>query len=54
MTEKEKLSKAEKRVWKLLRKLYNKGYLIALGYERGNYNFSFWCNNLHVPDKKIK
>lgn len=54
MTEKEKLRKAEKKVWKLLRKLYNKGYLISLGFEKGVYHFSFWHNELHEPEKKIK
>ena len=54
MTEREKLRKAEKRIWKLLRKLYNKGYLISLGFEKGDYHFSFWHNGLHEPEKKIK
>lgn len=54
MSDREKLRKAEKKVWKLLRKLYNKGYLISLGFENGGYHFSFWHNNLHEPEKKIK
>ena len=54
MTDREKLKKAEKRVWKLLIKLYNKGYLASLGFEKGGYNFTFWCDNLHKPKNKIK
>lgn len=53
MTGREKLKRAEKRVWKLLSKLYNKGYLASLGFEKGGYNFTFWCDNLHKPKGKI-
>ena len=53
MKDREKLKKAEKKVWKLLRKLYNKGYLISLYFEKGGYHFSFWSDNLYKP-KKIK
>lgn len=54
MTDRRKISKAEDKVWKLLSKLYNKGYLISLGFENGGYHFSFWHNELHKPEKKIK
>ena len=54
MTDRKKIEKAEKKVWKLLSKLYNKGYLISLGFEKGGYHFSFWHNELHRPEKKIK
>ena len=54
MTEREKLRKAEKKVWKLLKKLYNKGYLINLGFGKGGYHFSFWHDGLQEPEKKIK
>lgn len=54
MSDIKKLSKAEKKVCKLLSKLYNKGYLISLGFENGRYTFSFWHSHLHKPEKKIK
>jgi biotin operon repressor len=54
MKGREKLKKAEKKVWKLLRKLYNKGYLISLEQVEGGYRFAFWHNKLHAPEKKIK
>lgn len=54
MTEREKLSKAEKKVWRLLAKLYNKGYLISLEQAEGSYHFAFWHNKLHEPEKKIE
>lgn len=54
MTERKKIEKAEKKVYKLLSRLYNKGYLISLGFEKGGYHFSFWHNELHKPEKKIK
>ena len=54
MRDRKKLRKAEKKVWKLLRKLYNEGYLISLSFEKGGYHFSFWHDRLHAPEKKIK
>ena len=54
MTDRKKIEKAEKKVWKLLSRLYNKGYLISLGFEKSNYHFSFWNSELHKPDIKIK
>lgn len=54
MTDREKLRRAEKRVWKLLSRLYNKGCLASLGFEKGGYHFSFWHGSIHVPEKKIK
>lgn len=54
MTEREKLNKVEKKVWRLLAKLYNKGYLISLEQAEGGYRFAFWHNKLHEPEKKIE
>ena len=54
MTDRRKISKAEEKVWKLLGKLYNKGYLSSLGYESGVYRFAFRHNKLYKPEKKIK
>ena len=54
MKDRKKIEKAENKIWKLLSRLYNKGYLISLGFEKGGYQFSFWHNELHKPEKKIK
>lgn len=54
MTDREKLQKAQKKMWKLLSKLYNEGYLVSLGFENCGYNFSFRHGRLHPPKKKIK
>lgn len=54
MSEKERLRKVEKKVWKLLSRLYNKGYISSLGFEKGEYHFSFRHDSLQEPDKKIK
>lgn len=54
MTEKEKLRKVEKKVWLLLRKLYNKGYLVCLDQVEGGYRFAFWRNKLHESKKKLE
>ena len=54
MTDRRKIGKAEDKVWKLLSKLYNKGYLSSLGYENGEYHFAFRHSKLYKPEKKIK
>jgi hypothetical protein len=54
MTDRKKIEKAEKKVWKLLSRLYNKGYLLSFGSENGGYHFTFWSEKIHKPLRKIK
>ena len=54
MTDRKKIEKAEKKVWKLLSRLYNKGYLLSFGSENGGYHFTFWNEKIHKPLRKIK
>ena len=54
MTDRKKIEKAEKKVWKLLSRLYNKGYLLSLGNNNGGYHFTFWSEKIHKPLSKIE
>ena len=53
MTKEElKIKKAEKKLYKMLTKLYNKGYLSSYGFESNTYHYSFRCSV--KPPKRSK